>query len=244
MFFNSLFSAIRFMTVLPAPKEKEWDPVVYGYAAAWYPAIGAILGGITAGFYYLVSLILPVSVAAILSLICWILLTGGLHWDGLSDCCDGFFYADSAEKRLSIMKDVNHGTFAVMGIVLTLLVKYVGIGKIIPQNAIYLFPLIAALARWGILWMLRIPVVNPNGMAAALKSNVPRKAYWLAAILPLGLIFVGGIKGFILFAVAILVNFLLGLLAKNKINGINGDVLGLTVELTEAILLITATAIY
>jgi len=240
---KSFLSAIGFLTILPAPQEKEWDPALYGRAGAWYPAVGAILGLLIGLFFALVSRFIPASVAAALTVIGWVVLSGGLHWDGLSDCCDGFFYAGTPEKRLAIMKDVNHGTFAVMGIVLTLLLKFSGIMALDPGKSIILFPLIAALSRWSILWMLRQPVISPNGMASSLKENLPRSACWLAAILPLALIILTKWTGVCLLALAAVINLLIGLMARRKVGGINGDVLGLTVEVTEALLVAAAAGL-
>ena len=54
-----------------------------------------------------------------------IIVTGGLHLDGLSDTADGFYSYRDKEKILEIMKDSRIGAFGVISIVLDILLKYI-----------------------------------------------------------------------------------------------------------------------
>ena len=63
------------------------------------------------------------AVAAVLVVALWAVLTGGLHLDGLADCCDGLLVSAPHERRLEIMRDPRVGSFAVIGLVLALLLK-------------------------------------------------------------------------------------------------------------------------
>ena len=88
--FNSLRMAFGFMTVLPIPQRKEWSDRDFGWSAVFYPLTGALIGLGAAAALRLFSAVFAGPVAAFLALIVWILLSGGLHWDGLADCFDGF----------------------------------------------------------------------------------------------------------------------------------------------------------
>lgn len=240
MFFSNLRTAFSFLTTLPIPHPAIWSEGDSGKSAVWYPLVGAVIGLIIAGFYWLSGAIFPNNIAAVLAMILWIVLTGGLHLDGLSDCCDGFFYSGTPEKRLQIMKDSHHGTFAVLGAVLMLLLKTVCISDLPAKECLLIFPLAAALGRLGILIIIRLPLANPNGMAASLKKSIPSSALWAGMIIPIGFAVSLRLVGFLSIFSAMLIYFFISRLAKNKIGGINGDVLGMTVEITEITVLLTA----
>ena len=44
-----------------------------------------------------------------------VLITGGLHLDGLMDTCDGLWGGHSAEQRLAIMRDSRIGSYGALG---------------------------------------------------------------------------------------------------------------------------------
>jgi adenosylcobinamide-GDP ribazoletransferase len=240
MIFKQLFTALEFLTILPVPAA-NWSEEEFGRSSVWYPLAGAILGLAAASFFWLTRQFFPNSTAAVLTTIFWAVLTGGLHLDGFSDCCDGFFASVTTEKRLQIMKDPCHGTFAVLGLVLLICCKITCIADLSGENDFLLFPLIASLGRLSILAIIRLPLANPNGMAASLKKNVPPYALWAGAAAPLLLAVSLGWAGLVLILTASLTVFAVSRLALAKIHGINGDVLGMSVELTEMVVLLAAS---
>ena len=98
---NLFWLALSFLTTLPA-KQIPYIPGGLGKSSPFFPLIGLIIGCVVLFVASLSSLVLPTILAAIFALLTWILLTGGLHLDGLADCCDGLFGSVSAEKRLEI----------------------------------------------------------------------------------------------------------------------------------------------
>ena len=240
MIFKQLFTALGFLTILPSPAA-DWSEEEFGRSSVWYPLAGAILGLAAAGFLWFAQRFFPNNTAAVLTTIFWAVLTGGLHLDGFSDCCDGFFASVTAEKRLQIMKDPHHGTFAVLGLVLLICCKIACIANLSGENYFLLFPLAACLGRMSILAIIRLPLANPNGMAASLKKNVPANSLWAGAAVPLLLAVSLRWIGLALILTAGLTVFAVGRLALVKIHGINGDVLGMSVELTETVVLLAAS---
>ena len=107
-----LLTAFNLMTTIPLPAEKKWQVGDSGRASIWYPFVGMVIGALTWLAWMVVLRIFPPLVAGILTLIVWVSLTGGLHLDGLADCCDGLLASTSVERRLEIMKDPRLGTFA------------------------------------------------------------------------------------------------------------------------------------
>ena len=240
-FLNSLRMALGFLTILPVPQKSEWSDLDFGWSAVFYPLTGALIGVCTAGFFRIISEYFAGPVAAFLSLIVWILLSGGLHWDGLADCMDGFCCSASPGRRLEIMKDSRLGSYGALGIFCCLILKWLCIWYLPQNKSLVFFALAGASARWAMLFLTRLPLANPNGMAAMLKRNCPKKIVLYALPLPLLLAILYGIPyGLFYLLINVIFVWLWGMAAKRTIGGVNGDVLGFSIEMGEIILLLAA----
>jgi adenosylcobinamide-GDP ribazoletransferase len=119
---------------------------------AYYPMVGALLAGLMAGVYWLGSEVFPDGVLRPALILLLVLLTGGLHLDGLADVCDGFYAGATKADVLRIMKDPHLGSMAVVGIISVLLAKVVLLMHL-PSSMLYsallVFPV---LSRGGMVW--------------------------------------------------------------------------------------------
>ena len=234
--------ALRFLTTFPLGKPGKWDEGEFSRSILWYPVVGIIIGLTVAAAYGLLSLLFPPVICSLLAVVIWTVVTGGLHLDGVSDCADGFFYAGSQEARLKIMKDVHHGTYGLLALFFTLMLKAAAIADLTVTQAFYVLPLAAALGRLGVLAQLRLPLLSKTGLAATLKSALPKNAFFYAAIVPSILALAGLLTGIILFIIGAIGWLLIGRFAMKHVNGINGDVLGLTIEWSELLVLLAFSA--
>ena len=107
--------ALGFLTTLPTPAV-DYDPDAFSRAGGYFPWVGLLLGVILAAVYLLLDLIFPSPIVAVLAVALWALLTGGLHLDGLADCCDGSLAPVSPQRRLEIMRDPRVGAFGAIGL--------------------------------------------------------------------------------------------------------------------------------
>jgi adenosylcobinamide-GDP ribazoletransferase len=164
-------------------------------------------------------------------------LTGGLHLDGLADCCDGMLASTTVERRLEIMKDPRLGTFGGIGLLLVLMLKAAVLSSLTPQSALGIL-FAASLARWCILPAGLFPLARPSGMGADFKAGFHIWFIVAGAIIPFGLAFVLGTRGIISLFLGLLAAALALLLAKSRINGVTGDVFGMTVEVVEVVSLL------
>jgi adenosylcobinamide-GDP ribazoletransferase len=224
--------AFGLMTTLPFRLPDDWQAGDSGRASVWYPFVGLVIGGLTLLGWMGASHFFSPLVAGILTLILWVTLTGGLHLDGLADCCDGLLASTSVERRLEIMKDPRLGTFGGVGLILTLLLKAAVLSSLTPQSALGIL-LAASLARWCILPAGLLPLARPSGMGADFKAGFRNWFIAAGAIIPLALSILLGTRGIVslisgLFAAALVLR-----LAKSRINGVTGDVFGMTVEVVE-----------
>ena len=96
-----------------------------------------------------------------------------------------------------------------------------------------------SLSRFLILLVARQPSARPGGLGADFALGLTPKVFILAALIPLVLILLGGWRALIAAALAHLVAFVIIRFARPRLGGITGDVLGLTVELTELTVLLT-----
>jgi adenosylcobinamide-GDP ribazoletransferase len=230
-------TAFNLMTTLPLPASKDWQAGDSGRASVWYPFVGLVIGGLTWLTWMGTMRLFPAPVAGILTLIVWVALTGGLHLDGLADCCDGLLASTTIERRLEIMKDPRLGTFGGIGLVLTLLLKAAILSTLTTQSALGIL-LAASLARWCILPAGLLPLARPSGMGADFKAGFCPWFIAVSAIIPLGLAIIFGIRGIISLAVGLIAAAMILRLAKSRIGGVTGDVFGMTVEVVEVVSLL------
>ena len=241
---NLFWLALSFLTTLPA-KQIPYIPDGLGKSSPFFPLIGLIIGCVVLFVASLSSLVLPTSLAAIFALLTWILLTGGLHLDGLADCCDGLFGSVSAEKRLEILKDPRSGSFAVIGLIIALALKGALIFVILdgPVQSLNWLPFLLAptIARFLILPTAIQPQARPQGMGADFSATISRKIIGLASILPIVLILAGWQQPINLVAGAVFAAIGTAIwifLARSRIGGVTGDVYGAVVETAEISILL------
>lgn len=115
---REFLAALSFLTVLPVGRN---GLPVSGSATLWaFPLVGALVGLLGgAVFWASWHAGLPPSLSAIMAVAAQVMLTGGLHEDGLADVADGLG-GRTKEKRFDIMRDSRIGTFGVLALILGL----------------------------------------------------------------------------------------------------------------------------
>lgn len=152
--FHIFLNALMFYTRIPVPKWMKHDEDMLNQATVYFPVIGWIVGAISSLVFYLFSLVLPLPIAILLSLVASILTTGGFHEDGLADVCDGFGGGWTKQKILDIMKDSRLGTFGLLGLGLVLVLKVSSLFYIGKDYQIYALMLVHPLSRYAALSMI------------------------------------------------------------------------------------------
>lgn len=118
-----VLAAFQFLSRFPVRAELEFTPELLKRSITYYPLVGAAIGAAVWAGGWLAAWLLPPFPAAVLALILWVWLTGGLHLDGWMDTADGLLSYRSREKMLEIMKDSRVGAMGVLACVLLLLLK-------------------------------------------------------------------------------------------------------------------------
>ncbi|MFM9426020.1 adenosylcobinamide-GDP ribazoletransferase [Variovorax sp. GrIS 2.14] len=124
--------ALQFFTRVPVTgRLAQWvgfSPQMLRASAAHFPGVGWIVGVLGATVFFVVERGLPGAggawVAAVLSTIATVLLTGAFHEDGLADVADGLGGSADRSRALEIMKDSRIGAFGAIALVLALGLKF------------------------------------------------------------------------------------------------------------------------
>jgi adenosylcobinamide-GDP ribazoletransferase len=215
----------------------DWLAGDSGRAAVWYPLVGLVIGLFTWLAWKVTTLFFPSFIAGVITLVIWVALTGGLHLDGLADCCDGLFVSAAAERRLEIMKDPHIGAFGVLGLILVLFLKAAALASLFSLSG-YAILLAASLARWCILPAGIFPLARSSGMGADFTLGFRRSFIVWSAIIPLGIAILLGIRGLFSILAGIGATALILSVAKSRIGGVTGDVFGMIVETVETVVLV------
>ena len=234
--------ALGFLTTLPVP-HMDYDADAFVRAARWYPLVGLVIGLLLWGAYALLSMLFPPLVVAVLVVLLWAILTGGLHLDGLADCCDGLLAPFEPARRLEIMRDSRVGAFAAIGLPLALLLKTMTVAAL--PSALPALLMAPTWARWLLLPTARQPMARNDGMGNTFAAGLTHSVLTIALIAPMAvlLIFSPNWRGLIAVALAHAVCALVCWSARRRLGGVTGDVFGMVVETGELAILLTYAAV-
>ena len=227
-------AALRFLTVLPWGVQR---PEILGRSLIYFPAIGLLLGAGLAVADRGLHLLFPAPVVNALLLLLSLGLTGGMHLDGLLDCCDALPGIRPPEERLRILQDPHVGAFGIIGGITVLLLKYGALLSLTGARtaSLILFP---ALGRWGMVYAVcRYPYHNRNGEGTGTVFELHQGLGSLlgaTAIAMTAALFLGGLRGIVAFGITWLVTILVARYTLKKLPGLTGDVYGAINELSEA----------
>lgn len=234
---------IQFLTTLPVKVTLNVTAEDFGKGLVFAPVIGLLLGGLLAGAWYVLDLIFPVTVSAVLIVALYILLTGGLHLDGLGDTFDGLFSNRPKERILEIMRDSRIGTNALLAVTMVLFLNVALLSSFNKEDIPKILMLMPVAGRIGSLVGSGASKYARSGEGLG-KSFIDWCGYReiLAGIVPYLVIFylVNGLQGVLLPIIPPLSAFILIRLFGKKIGGATGDLLGAVCELNQTIFLMSA----
>lgn len=239
----ALRAAVVFLTRLPVGSA----PVDAGLsrAGAWFPLVGALVGGIGLATWWAADLLVGSFAAAVVAVLATVVVTGALHEDGLADTADGLWGGATRERRLEIMRDSRLGTYGALVLAGDLLLRVALLasasgladaarillaGHVLGRAA----PLV--LSAW-------LPSARADGQGPRLgRLGVVDAVVAAATVLVVAVATAGWWAPVLLAAAAVPV---LGLrrAARRRIGGVTGDVLGASVALTNLAVAIAVAAL-
>lgn len=240
---GGLVTALRTLTLLPVPgrEASRFSDSLY-----WFPLVGVLVGAVEALLAMAGSLYGWPEFAAALALLGGIILTRGLHADGLADLADGFFGGRTREVRLRIMKDPNVGSFGAIALVLVHLFKWVALLELSRRGAFGMIVAGSLLARMTqVLLAASLPYARAEGGTATAFVEGAGLAHLVVAIVSAAMLLyllpgLVPLQSLLLTLTALLSALSVGALSRRRIGGVTGDVLGACSEVTQTLVWLTA----
>jgi adenosylcobinamide-GDP ribazoletransferase len=235
--------ACRFLTRLPLP-DPGWRDGDLRRAAPAFPVVGVVVGGLAVGIYAALAPLWGGAVGAIAAVLAMVALTGGLHEDGLADTADGLWGGHDPARRLEIMRDSRVGTYGIVAVTASLALRAVllaplgtaGVARAVISGAVVGRAAMVVVAAW-------LPAATagrgsqvvgaPGAGGSALVTTVVAATLGVAvgpwAVIPL------------VAALAAVVG--VGALARRRLGGVTGDVLGATGQVVEIVVIAAVAAL-
>jgi adenosylcobinamide-GDP ribazoletransferase len=250
--------ATQFLTRLPAPALRGFQPSWLSQSARYFPLVGVLVGSLNVGIWWLLGHWLPPTVSVGLMLAASMLITGAFHEDGFADTCDGIGGGTTTERILAIMKDSRIGAYGAMGIFFMLGLKWTALVALPPD----VFPLIVIgahmFSRWcstGLIWRLRYVRIDGEAKAKPFADSLGAREWILSGTIGvLGIVpiaFACVHRDDVLAAKALtaavgaaaVTALIASAYFRRRIGGYTGDCLGAVQQLTELAFLLGALAL-
>lgn len=240
--FWSFIICFAMYSIIPMPMT-EWTKERTKYCFCFFPLIGLLIGTLWYGMFLILGDFSSIFSAIILMLLS-VIISGGIHLDGLIDTCDAMFSYGDKSKKLEILKDPRTGAFGVIGAIIYFFILFASYYELLIQNTklIYFMPFVFILSRAvASLSMLSVKSAKSTGLGATFSSSSDTKVnktvlcVWILLIFAVFL-YLNFLFGIIVFAIISL--FLLWFIKyiNREFGGITGDLTGFIMMLIELIL--------
>jgi len=238
--FKGFALAFNMLTIIPFFKVHDFFKGINGYSAMFYPLVGFILGSFLWAIHSVLHNIIPEIHLSVIIFSLWILFTGALHLDGFSDTVDGLFV--NKEKSLEVMKDSHVGG---MGMTFTFVFLALKLSSVIYFELFYLLPIILMFSRLNATLAIYFYNYISSGVGKLLKEEFTLKhlLFALTYSLLIAYLFYSSWlcdchTSFIsAFVISIVFLVLCARFFTKRLGGLNGDIYGFIIEVTELVLL-------
>ncbi|MCD6432439.1 MAG: adenosylcobinamide-GDP ribazoletransferase [Sulfurimonas sp.] len=228
--FRGFALAFNMLSIIPFFRVHDFFKGINGYSAMFYPLVGFILGSLLWAIHYLLQDSLPSTHLAVIIFGLWVLVTGAIHLDGFSDTIDGLFV--KREKALDVMKDSHVGG---MGMTFTIVFLLLKLSSIIHFEAFYLLPIILMYSRLNATLAIYFYNYISSGVGKLIKEELILKHLLFALFYSLVIAYF--FSSLTAFTISILVLLISAKFFTARLGGLNGDIYGFIIEITELALL-------
>ncbi len=232
---RAIAAAFSYFSILPV---RSFASAPNGAAIGWLPLVGLAIGAISgalaaAAFQYTDATTWATAVALVVSVV----LSGAIHIDGYLDCCDALVMTASASRRLEVLRDPRHGTYALVGMALLTIVWLAALAGIAPGQLLFALAFVAATARASI--------VSLAGQYGHARNNARFDecrlygAAWFVVLLVTAFAVTRAWQSLVIVVAAFLFAQVLAVVASRRLGGgLTGDTYGAIITVTEVALLI------
>jgi adenosylcobinamide-GDP ribazoletransferase len=256
--------AFQFLTIVPVRVSGNITEKDVAGSAAFFPLVGAFQGLLTAVAAFLLMKVLPADIAGGLALLFLIMSNGGFDLDGLADTTDALAVKPSGDaeedrtRMLSVMKDSTIGAMGVIALVMTILLKFLLMQRLLsdfPTLAVCsMFFLMPVFSKW-----ITVPAMyhgasaRKDGLGKVFIEHTGAGSVAISTVIvialsllvsSLGLISISLMSGIVISALSVIAFYLFGLFAvkflMKRFGGLTGDHFGALTEISEIIFLLAA----
>lgn len=233
---KQLILSLSFLTRIYIPNNYKITDKDFSGSIWLYPFIGLLIGALMSGFLVLYNHFFSnSSVLSFFLILLYVFITGGLHIDGLADSFDGLFSSRPSEKIIEIMSDSRIGAFGAIGLIMYFLGLYICF-QFSDFYSLLLFPFVG---RSSILLAASITSYKKEvGMGKIIVDSCGPLHFLYAIALSFLLCLIADISLTIPTFIAYSLIIIIVLSIQKKLGGITGDILGLSVELSQLFFLI------
>lgn len=240
---RGLLSAVALLTRLPVGGGDAASGELTR-SVKWIPVVGGFVGLIIGLAYLAASSVMPSLLSAAVAICVGVLFTGGLHEDGLADTMDGFGGGVGPAETMRIMKDPTVGAFGAISIVMSLILRVIALSALAGTHALVFLTSIHATSRGASIGLMALlHPVSKRGLAAAHNGPGLRReavtGYLVAVVIGFAAV---GWWAAAFVVVTTLATALIGLIARKRLGGYTGDVLGAAQQIGEVTSLVLAAA--
>ncbi|MCT4617776.1 MAG: adenosylcobinamide-GDP ribazoletransferase [Marinisporobacter sp.] len=228
---------LQFLTRIPININLQVDEDDFSNGIIYFPVVGLVIGMFMVVFYHIGHILGGAFLAAVMTVIGGVFISGGLHLDGLGDTFDGVYSNRPKERILEIMKDSRLGTNAALAILSNILLKIALINSFSVPEVYAVILLMPVFSRLSIVYGARFSVyARKSGMGNLFIGKTNNKHLIVTVIITL-IIALMNIRAIPFILVGLLFSLWYVRHISSKIDGMTGDTLGALCELTELVYL-------
>lgn len=228
----------------------EWTKENMKYVMCFFPCIGIVIGFLEIGWFMLyqtldMGVLLYASISALLPIV----ISGGIHMDGLMDTSDALHSYQSKQRKLEILKDPHTGAFAILCAILYVVLLIAFFSEVRKEVVVFL-PFIFVISRaCSGMAVATFPMAKNTGLAATFQNAAHKRvvAYTMIAYIVLSILIMFWIN--FLYAIGITLTAVWMFLyykhmAMKQFGGISGDLAGYFLQWAEVAMLAMIIVIY
>jgi adenosylcobinamide-GDP ribazoletransferase len=234
--------ALQFLTRIPV---RTASAPSLTRSVPWFPVVGALVGAVLGVIVLGLGEVVPMPVAAVITVLLGVLMTGAFHEDGLADVADAFAGGWDREQRFRILTDPLHGSYGVAALSGSVLLRVVCLAVLTPVVAAAALVASHSLGRAAaVTTMSALPTAKPEGLGADYTRTLRRLPALVGVVagVAVAALATGWWAGPLVLAAAVAAG-VVGWLAVRKLGGITGDVLGAVEQVAECLVLVVVTGL-